>query len=206
MFKLILTLLLASVFLNAKPLTVENKEFPLSQKETVSLLQNGGYIVYYRHNSTNRTQTDKTTNLFEDCSLQRNLSDLGVNKSKNIAKAIKKLNIPIGTVFSSPYCRCKDTAKYTLGKFKVDDNLRFALTTDIAETNLLSTHLQNLFLTETIPNNKNIFFVSHTANLKEAVDIWPKPEGVMVVFKRTANKKLKLIGKIEPEFWNTVLK
>jgi len=35
----------------------------------------------------------------------------------------------------------------------------------------------------------NTVLVSHSSNLKEAADVWPKPEAVMAVFKPDQNEK-----------------
>ena len=54
----------------------------------------------------------------EDCKTQRNLNAIGINQSKKIGKLFKKNKIKIDQVFSSQWCRCKDTAKYAFGDFK----------------------------------------------------------------------------------------
>jgi hypothetical protein len=43
--------------------------------------------------------------------------------------------------------------------------------------------------------------VSHTANLQEAVGIWPKPEGVAHVFKPTGDGNFSYVGMVMPEVW-----
>ncbi len=48
--------------------------------------------------------------------------------------------------------------------------------------------------------NSNIVFVGHTANLKDGLGIWPKPEGVAVIFKKV-NNKINYLGMITPEQW-----
>ena len=34
----------------------------------------------------------------------------------------------------------------------------------------------------------NTVYVGHTANLKDGLGVWPKPEGVMAIFKKQGNK------------------
>ena len=45
-----------------------------------------------------------------DCSTQRNLNDVGILQSKEIGQFFSKNNIKIDDVYSSQWCRCKDTA------------------------------------------------------------------------------------------------
>ena len=47
----------------------------------------------------------------------------------------------------------------------------------------------------------NSIFVSHSANLKEATGVWPKEEGIAVVFKPSANGELTYIGEIPLREW-----
>ena len=54
----------------------------------------------------------------DDCRTQRNLNKVGINQSKKIGKLFKKNKVPVDQVFSSQWCRCKDTAKYAFGNFK----------------------------------------------------------------------------------------
>ncbi len=53
-----------------------------------------------------------------DCKTQRNLNQIGINQSKKIGELFKKNNVKIDQVFSSQWCRCKDTARYAFKKYK----------------------------------------------------------------------------------------
>ena len=45
-----------------------------------------------------------------DCSTQRNLDQAGIVQSRMIGNAFKKLGIKFSKIYSSFWCRCKDTA------------------------------------------------------------------------------------------------
>jgi len=167
----------------------------------IKKLQTGGYIIYMRHGKTVRKQTNRNKKAvdFSNCDSQRNLSSEGLAQVKVIGQAIKTLNIPIGTVLSSPYCRTKDTAKHVFGDFSVDENLAFSIGKVPAESKRLGEHLLNLMLAVD-DQQENTVFVGHTANLKDGLGIWPKPEGVVVVFKKT-DKKINYLGMIYPQQW-----
>jgi phosphohistidine phosphatase SixA len=176
------------------------------QKNTQSLINDirqGGYVLYMRHAASNRNQTDIDTENLDDCSQQRNLSAEGREQAKTIGEAFKRLKIPVGTITTSPYCRCVDTAQLAFGRGVKSDDLRFTISEDEQETQRLSKSLQQQL--SIVPNDAgNSVIVAHTGNLKEAAKIWPKPEGVIHVFKPLGKNGFKHIGRIEPGEWKTL--
>ncbi len=82
----------------------------------VRMLRGGGYILAFRHGSTDWNQRDSDVLNYADRSTQRNLSDRGRADATNIGKAIAALGIPIGEVRSSPFWRCRDTAVLAFGR------------------------------------------------------------------------------------------
>jgi len=171
----------------------------LAAPELIKALQSGGHIIYMRHSSTDHTQKDLDRQKLDDCSQQRNLSEAGRNQAKKIGRAIRKLEIPVEEVISSPYCRCKDTARLVFEQFKIDPLLGFSISKNKEESILLGKHLYNVMLNSTI-GNKNTVFVGHTSNLKDGLGIWPKPEGVVVVFQKH-DTTLLYKGMILPDEW-----
>ncbi|NRA62186.1 MAG: histidine phosphatase family protein [Psychrobium sp.] len=163
------------------------------------MLQQGGYIVFVRHGQTSHAKADGDIIDLSSCEKQRNLSTKGIVELKNIAKIIRSLKIPIAAVYSSPFCRCKDTAKILFGHYEVKQTLQFSFRKSQLAAKLLARQLKEMMLTAQ-PQQKNIFFVSHTANLRDSLNIWPKPEGVMVIFKKH-QQGLRYIGKISPNQW-----
>ena len=199
----IFILLVTPILLLCTPINIEYPKKDLTQEEIVSELLEGGCVIYMRHGSTNRHESDRTTTDFQNCKLQRNLSEDGKEVLVNIGRKIKELKIPINQVLSSPYCRCKESAKLVFNDYAIDNDLRFALISDIKETELLKNHLQKLLLKKVKPNSNRVL-LSHTANLKEATNIWPKPEAVMVIFKQTRSGTLLYLGKVLPNYWESI--
>ncbi|PWQ93709.1 histidine phosphatase family protein [Leucothrix arctica] len=171
----------------------------LSAPELIKALQSGGHIIYMRHGETDISQKDKSRDSFDDCSNQRNLSDKGRAEVKKIGDSIQELKIPIGHVTSSPYCRTKDTAKIAFGEFEIEPNLQFSISKNKAEAKKLGEDLVSMML-DTKNMVKNVVFVGHTANLKDGLGIWPKPEGVMAVFKKQ-DGKIVFKGMVKPDEW-----
>src|SRR5688572_25629745 len=79
----------------------------LSGEALIRELQRGGYVIYFRHGITgNFGEKDVADSDLADCTLQRNLSDAGQAQTRAIGAAFKALQIPVGAVYASPYCRC----------------------------------------------------------------------------------------------------
>jgi hypothetical protein len=78
-------------------------------------LRQGGYVLYMRHASTDFSQNDAGMTSYEDCATQRNLTDKGRGEARAIGEHLKRLGIPIGEVFASPYCRTMETARLAFG-------------------------------------------------------------------------------------------
>jgi hypothetical protein len=78
-------------------------------------LRHGGYVLYLRHTSTDFSQNDQKMAGYEDCANQRNLTDKGRDEARALGAAIKRLAIPIGAVYASPFCRTRETAQLAFG-------------------------------------------------------------------------------------------
>ena len=54
-----------------------------------------------------------------DCSTQRNLDQVGIDQSRTLGNTLKKIGIKFSKIYSSFWCRCKDTViNMEVGKFK----------------------------------------------------------------------------------------
>jgi hypothetical protein len=88
----------------------------LSGAALVSALRQGGLILYFRHTSTDFGQNDDQMTGYEDCARQRNLTDQGREEARRIGAEIKRLQLPIGEVLASPFCRTMETAQLMFGR------------------------------------------------------------------------------------------
>lgn len=83
--------------------------------EILRPLQKGGYVLVFRHAAADVgfDQTNSTeANWWKSCDskLARQLNDQGKKDAADIGKAFKNLQIPVGKLFASEYCRCYTTA------------------------------------------------------------------------------------------------
>lgn len=171
----------------------------LPTPELIKALQSGGHIIYMRHGPTDHSQNDKKRGNLEDCSSQRNLSVQGREVVKRIGANISALEIPLGDVRSSPYCRCTDTARLAFGQFHIEPDLQFSISKDKKESAQLGERLYTMMMNSESGTN-NVVFVGHTSNLKDGLGVWPKPEGVVVVFQKRGDQIIYK-GMIAPDAW-----
>jgi polyhydroxybutyrate depolymerase len=85
----------------------------------INQLQQGGYVIFINHATTDPSQEDTS---LDSCETQRNLSDFGRTEAEAIGRAFEVLEIPVGEVYSSTYCRTQDTAIIAFGRANVDES------------------------------------------------------------------------------------
>lgn len=173
-------------------------------RELVKLLADGGLILFVRHTATDHSQSDQDVSDLSRCDMQRNLSQQGKDEAELIRAAIEKLQIPIGIVLTSPYCRTVDTARLAFGRYTMVHDLRATFFTSAAETNEINRKLR-LLLSEAPDSGTNTVLVGHTANLSDVTDVWPKPEGVTHIFRPLGSQEFEHLGRITPEDWEKLL-
>src|ERR1700675_2656522 len=74
-----------------------------------------GTVVVVRHSYAPGTFDPPDAKL-EDCSTQRNLDENGRAQARRIGEAFRQHGIAVGTVRSSPRCRCLDTGRLAFGR------------------------------------------------------------------------------------------
>jgi phosphohistidine phosphatase SixA len=200
-----LSCIVAAISTFAAP-AAANADDKLADLSTVlGELRKGGLVIYFRHGLTEPTGSSDEAADLASCATQRNLSAAGREQATQIGKAFRALAIPVGTVTTSPFCRCKDTALLAFGRFSVSRDLYFALGTDAAETGRFAQSLRGMLSTPPAKQT-NAVIVSHTANLREAAGLWPKPEGVAYIFRPLPEGKFEAIATVLAEDWGRVAK
>jgi broad specificity phosphatase PhoE len=74
-----------------------------------------GSVVVLRHSYAPGTFDPPDARL-DDCTTQRNLDDEGRAQARRIGEAFRQQGLAVGTVLSSPRCRCLDTARLAFGR------------------------------------------------------------------------------------------
>ena len=81
-----------------------------------SLLRGGGQVVLVRHAVTDPGVGDPPGFRLEECSTQRNLSEAGRREALRLGEALRAQAVPVGEILTSPWCRCRDTARLAFGR------------------------------------------------------------------------------------------
>lgn len=87
--------------------------------EKISLLQQGGYILYVRHGEATFGKDQYNVD-FQNCFTQRNLSEKGQQQAILYGYILHSLNIPISRVIASPFCRTIESAAFAFGSDMVE--------------------------------------------------------------------------------------
>ena len=103
-------------------------------------------MLYLRHGATEHIKVDRTKIQLDDCTTQRNLSSVGREQSRQTGVAFDKLDIHVGKVLSSPYCRCRDTGTLAFKKVEVSNDLYFAIGASEEETIRLRDKLREMLV------------------------------------------------------------
>ena len=158
--------------------------------EVVTALQEGGKLVFIRHALAPGGGDPDNFNL-NDCSTQRNLDKSGISQAKIIGQFFKKNNIKIDQVFSSEWCRTKETALNAFEDYKTFSALNSFFSSKFAKNrDEQMKDLRNFV--DKWDSKKNIVFVTHYVVILEALNITVSSGEIIV-----ADKNYKVIGSIE---------
>ena len=89
-------------------------------------LRTPGAVVVLRH-SYAPGAFDPPDARLDDCSTQRNLDEAGRAQARRLGEAFRQQGIAVGAVWSSPRCRCLDTARLAFGRVEPWEVLQGAL-------------------------------------------------------------------------------
>jgi broad specificity phosphatase PhoE len=79
-------------------------------------LREGKHVVLIRHAATVPGLGDPPGFRLEDCATQRNLSDEGRAHARRIGERFRAERVPVARVYTSPWCRCRETAMLAFGR------------------------------------------------------------------------------------------
>jgi phosphohistidine phosphatase SixA len=174
--------------------------------EIVEKLKGGGHVLLIRHMTTVRNPDQWIGVDYDDCSTQRVLSDEGKQQARNLGQAFRNLEIPVGEVIVSPYCRCRETAKLAFGKTGTEsETLSVWDELEMEEKTQRGTEIRKMLDTPPAPGT-NTVLVTHTGNLLWSFGLDSKPEGLTHVFKPTglAIGRPTYLGRVNPDEWRTL--
>ena len=184
-----------------------NAEFRdrLSGKSLLSALKDGGFVIYFRHATTERDYADQADpNLdLQDCQSQRKLSLKGIEQAQMIGVAFAEKGIPVDEIITSDYCRAWKTANLAFGRYdRKDSRLNFLPYEEYTESQvaLMKAAVMPL-LTEVPTDGSNTVIVGHDDLFESATGIYPDPQGIAYVLKPDGRGSFELVANLLPDEW-----
>ncbi|MFG5380665.1 histidine phosphatase family protein [Yoonia sp. R2-816] len=173
----------------------------MPQEDLIAALQEGGHVIYLRHAQTERDYADQVEAVLGDCGTQRVLSAAGWAQAKSIGEAIEALDIPVGDVISSEYCRAWQTADLAFGRFEMTDKLNFAPAEDYTDADIAMMRDGVTPLISQVPKTGNLVIVGHDDPFEATTGIYPEPQGVAYVIAPDGDGGFEVMGRIGPDDW-----
>lgn len=142
------------------------------------LLRQGGLVVLIRHAEAPGFGDPPHFRL-EDCATQRNLSEEGRRQACSIGEIFRRRKIPIEKVYSSQWCRCKETAELAFGEFQPHPALNSFFLQPNRKT--AQTAALRALILEFRPRRGNLILVTHQVNITALTEIVPSPGELVAV-------------------------
>ena len=150
-------------------------------KNLIKQLEDGGKFIFIRHAYAPGNGDPNNFNL-NDCSTQRNLNNSGREQSKNIGNLFSRSNIKIKNVYSSEWCRCKETASIAFERFETKKFLNSFYSAQFAKNKKKQVKDFHEFLNNW--NKKdNLIFVTHYVFISEILNYAPSSGEIIITDK-----------------------
>lgn len=164
-------------------------------------LKKGGYLLFFRHGLTPSYDDPGGGAELGNCSTQRNLSKEGIAQTRAMGEAFRDLDIPIGIVRSSPYCRAMDSAWHAFGRAERDMNLRLSgtvIAVDTAEAKRYRV-MRNLAKILPLPGTNSVFMSHGSAG--EVFGVGFLDEGEAAIVKPDGKGGWVYIARVKSDQW-----
>ena len=174
-------------------ITINSQVKADSNQNLINELKKGGKLIFIRH-AYAPGGGDPNNFEINDCNTQRNLSNSGREQANKIGSFFKINKILIGKVYSSEWCRCKETALISFNKFETKFFLNSFFSSQFAKNKDPQIKKLKSFIKDW-NKNKNLVFVTHYVVISESLN-YSTSSGEIVI----SNKDFKVIDTIEIEY------
>ena len=169
----------------------------MSGQQLLPVLRKGGYILYFRHTSTDFSRDDSRSRSDDDCDNQRSLTDKGREEARQIGAAFRELTIPIEKVLASPRCRTMETAMLAFGRAEKANEVRGGPATPDNPDRYSG--LRRLFSTPVKPG-ANLVISSHGNPFYATAGAPYLAEGETAVI-RPLGKDFEIVARVRHDAW-----
>tara|TARA_B100000965_G_scaffold251715_1_gene211757 strand:- start:223 stop:780 length:558 start_codon:yes stop_codon:yes gene_type:complete len=163
------------------------------KQSSIDELQKGGKLIFIRHAYAPGSGDPDNFDI-NNCSTQRNLSENGRIQALKIGDFFKLKKILIGKVYSSEWCRCKETASIAFKNFETKKFLNSFFSTQFTKN-----RKKQMINFEKFLNNwdedQNLIFVTHYVVISEILNYAPSSGEIII-----SDKSLKVIDTLEIQY------
>lgn len=165
-------------------------------------LRKGGYVIYFRHTSTDFSRDDRASRSDDDCDNQRPLTDRGRAEARDIGAAFRELKIPVERVLASPRCRTMETATLAFGKAERESAARGGPASPASPDRYASLRVM---LTTPVSPGGNLVIASHGNPFVAVAGAPYLAEGEAAVIK-PLGKDFEIIARVQHDGWRALAK
>ena len=163
-------------------------------------LRRGGVVLVIRHAATDFSKPDQDPVDLQDCRTQRNLSAEGRRDARRIGQGARRLQLRIGAVLSSPFCRTRETATLAFGRATVSSALLNTITADHDAVWRRQIRAARRLLGMKPAAGRVTVLVTHGSVVGDATG-HTLEEGETLVFRPLGSGRFRLVGRILPRDW-----
>ena len=161
---------------------------------TWTLLKQPGHFALMRHALAPGTGDPQQVDL-NDCGTQRNLSDGGRAQARRTGDALRAAGIAAADVFTSQWCRCRETARLlALGPVQDMPSLNSFFSARERETAQMQQLRDDI---ARLPRDRTAILVTHQVVITALTGVWPR-SGELVVVRRMSDGQLRVASRIDP--------
>ena len=153
-------------------------------RDILATLKEGNKLIFIRHAYAPGGGDPENFDI-NDCNTQRNLSESGRLQAKNIGNFFKENQINFKKVYSSEWCRCKETAEIAFGDFETKSFLNSFFSQRFSKNKNKQIRDLNNFL-DNLKDDGNLVFVTHYVLISEVLNYTPS-SGEIIIADRSFN-------------------
>ncbi|WP_170223149.1 trypsin-like peptidase domain-containing protein [Nonomuraea turkmeniaca] len=154
--------------------------------------------IVIRHAATDHSKPDAEPVDLDDCATQRNLSAQGRADARTIGHAFRRSGMRVGAVWTSPYCRSRDTAELAFGRAEVVHGLERLYPQPDQQAQQRLNELIRRQAPQT--GEPNLVIVSHGVYPSILSPAAPIAEGEAALYTRRGDR-FALLARVTPAQW-----
>jgi len=164
-----------------------------AQGDPWAALRQPGHAAFMRHSEAPGGSGDPPGFRPDECATQRNLSEDGRAQARRTALALQRNSVAFDQVFTSPWCRCRETAQLVTGR-QAEDFAALSNLVGREENRISQIAALKVRLGELDPSARALF-VTHGVLIAALLGVHPA-QGEIVVVRIGAGGEPSLAGRL----------